>query len=72
MTMYSPGALAAGADTTSAIQNEDITYTATGAAIEKPVYPIEFQGTVERIRINARETGNVGAPGLLAIRVNFA
>ena len=72
-SQYAPGALAAGADTTSAVQRENITYTATGAAIEDFVYgPVDLNATVERIRIPAREIGNVGAPGTLEIEARFA
>ena len=67
---YAGGVLAAGADTVSFIQRERITYTATGAAQEAFVYgPLEFAGTVERLRINAAESGNVGAPGTLQIQI---
>lgn len=72
-SQYAPGALAAGVDTTSAVQRENITYTATAAAIEDFVYgPVDLDATVERIRIPARETGNVGAPGTLEIEARFA
>lgn len=67
-SIYASGAVVAGADTTSLVQRELQTYTATGAAAEDFVYgPIELNGTIERIRIRARESGNVGAPGTLQI-----
>lgn len=68
MALYSPGALAAGADVASNIQREAITYQATGAAIEMFVYgPVELRGTVERIRVACAEIGAVGTPGTLTI-----
>ena len=67
-SLYAAGAVAAGADSQSLVQREYQTYTATGAALEDFVFgPIELGGTIERIRVIARESGNVGAPGLLQI-----
>jgi len=67
-SLYTAGAVAAGADSQSLVQREYQTYTATGAALEDFVFgPIELAGTIERIRVTARESGNVGAPGLLQI-----
>lgn len=72
-SIYASGAVAAGADTTSLIQRELQSYTATGAAAEDFVYgPITLEGTIERIRIRARESGAVGTPGTLQIEANFA
>jgi hypothetical protein len=72
MSMYDPGVLAAGADVVSNIQRERVVYTATGAAIETFTYgPIMLQGNVERIRFVAAESGNVGAPGTLAVYADF-
>lgn len=68
MALYDAGAIVAGADTTSVIQREDVTYTATGAAAEYFTYgPVMLHGGVERVRIAARETGNIAAPGTLEI-----
>ena len=62
------GAFAAGADTVSGLQRlGPITYTATGAGQENVVYSLEVEHTVERIRVSARESGNVGAPGTCEI-----
>lgn len=67
-SLYSAGAVVAGADTGSDVQREYQTYTATGAGAEDFVYgPIELNGTIERIRVTAKESGNVGAPGTLSI-----
>ena len=67
-SVYAAGAVAAGADTQSRVQREYQTYQATGAALEDFVFgPIELNGTIERIRVGARESGNVGAPGTLQI-----
>lgn len=66
--VYASGAVAAGVDTQSRVQREFETYQATGAAAESfPIGPIELNGTVERIRVTARESGNVGTPGDLQI-----
>lgn len=65
--LYEPGLLAAGVDEVSLMQRESVSYTATGAAAEDffPT-PIDLAG-LERVRVRARETGNVGAPGTLSI-----
>jgi len=66
--VYAAGAVAAGADTTSRVQRELQTYQATAAATESfPIGPIELNGTVERIRVRAKESGVVGTPGTLQI-----
>jgi hypothetical protein len=70
--IYAAGAVAAGADTTSLVQRELQSYQATGAAAEDFLYgPIEIDGTVERIRILARESGVVLTPGTLQIQATF-
>lgn len=70
--LYSPSAVVPGADSQSDVQRETAEYQATGAAAESFVFgPIHLAGTVERIRISASETGNVAAPGTLAIQANF-
>ena len=62
------GAVAAGTDVTSLVQRNLATYTATGAAGESfGIGPFELRGTIERIRVGCRESGNVGAPGTLQI-----
>ena len=65
--LYEPGILAAGVDEVSLMQRESVSYTATGAALEDffPT-PIDLAG-LERVRVRARETGNVGAPGTLSV-----
>ena len=68
MTQYTAGVLAAGVDTQSRIQREYLTYQATAAGAETFVYgPVTIGGGVERMRVRARESGNVGAPGTLQI-----
>ena len=65
-------AVVPGADSQGDVQRNAMEYQATGAAIERFIYgPIDLGGAVERIRIAAAETGNVGAPGTLAITANF-
>ena len=72
-SVYAGGVLAAGADTQSRLQREFETYQATLAPAESFTYgPIMLEGTVERLRIAARESGNVGAPGTLQIEAVFA
>jgi len=67
------GAVAAGSDTTSAIQREEVEYQATGAGAETFVYgPIELRSNVERIRIPCAESGAVGTPGTVQITAVFA
>ena len=69
-SIYAAGAVAAGADTQSLVQREYQTYESQGAAAEDFVYgPIELGGTIERIRVRARESadGVQGTPGTLSI-----
>jgi len=70
--LYAAGALAAGVDTTSATQRELITYTATAAPAESFVYGPFALSNVERLRIMARESGNLAAPGTLQIELRIA
>ena len=68
-TIYQGAAVVVNADATSSVQREGIEYGATAAAAEEFSYgPLALKGTVERMRISARETGVVGNPGTLAIR----
>ena len=72
-SVYAGGILAAGADTQSRLQREFETYQATGAAIEAFTYgPIALAGTIERIRVRARESGDVQNLGTLQIQAQFA
>lgn len=67
-SLYAAGAVVAGADAQSRVQREYQTYQALLAAAEDFVYgPIALNGTVERIRVRARESGSVGNPGDLQI-----
>ncbi len=66
--LYASGGVVAGADTQSRIQREFETYASQGAAAEDFAYgPIALLGTVERVRIRARESGVAGTPGILQI-----
>ena len=68
-TIYSGGGVVINTDTTSSLQREGMEYGATAAAAEAITYgPIALDGTVERMRIPARETGVVGNPGTLEIK----
>jgi len=65
---YGVGIIAAGADTTSALQGEQIVFQATGAGQEIiPFTLTNLGGTVERIRIPCHEVGAVGTPGTLIV-----
>ncbi len=67
-SVYAAGAVAAGADTGSMVQREFQTYQPVGGAAEDFVYgPIALDGTVERVRVRARESGVPGTPGTLQI-----
>jgi hypothetical protein len=67
-SIYSAGVLAAGSDVQSEAQREYQTYEATGAVAESFTYgPIALEGTVERVRVRARESGAVADPGTLQI-----
>ena len=67
-SVYASGAVAAGVDTTSGVQRELQSFTSQGAAAEDFVFgPIALNGTIERIRVTARESGVVGTPGTLQI-----
>jgi hypothetical protein len=67
-SLYAAGAVAAGVDSQSRVQREFQTYQATAAGAEDFVYgPIALNGTVERIRIRARESGVPGTAGDLQI-----
>jgi len=68
MALYAAGVMAAGTDIQSNIQREYITYDSIGATAETFVYgPLDISKTVERMRIVARESGEVGNPGDLKI-----
>ena len=72
-SVYAGGLLAAGADTQSRLQREFETYQATAADAEAFAYgPIALNGTIERIRIAARESGDTDTPGTLQIEAVFA
>jgi len=63
-SIYGAGAVAAGADTTSNVQRELITYGSTAAGAETFVYgPVRLDGTVERLRVRCRESGVTATPG---------
>jgi hypothetical protein len=67
-SVYASGGVAAGVDTQSRVQREYQTYQATAAGAEDFVYgPIALNGTIERVRVRARESGIPGTPGDLQI-----
>jgi len=66
------GAVVAGADTQSLVQDGYDTFTSSGAAAETFTYgPVQLNGTVERCRIPCRESGDVQTPGTLAVVVEL-
>lgn len=72
MSVYSPGLVAVGADTTSGIQREQAEYGATAAAIERfTIGPIELGAGTERLRVACRESGVVGTPGVCEVEARF-
>ena len=71
-SLYASGAVAAGVDSQSRVQREYQTYASTGAGAEDFVYgPIAVNGTIERVRVTARESGVVGTPGTLQITMEL-
>ena len=69
-SVYASGGVALGADTQSRIQREYQTYGSQGAAAEDFAYgPIALKGTIERVRVRARESadGIIATPGTLQI-----
>lgn len=71
-TVYAPGMVVAGTDTTSNVQVENVTYDPTTVNQEAFVYgPVEITGDVERIRVPCREIGVTGTPGAAEIIAVF-
>ena len=70
--VYSPGAVASGADTLSNLQRDTIEYGSTAAGVEGVVYgPLQLRGGVERLRVACAESGAVGTPGTCQILARF-
>jgi len=63
MPLYDAGALVPGADATSQMQRENVTYDPTVATPETWPYPVALNGTVERLRVPCREIGDTDNPG---------
>jgi hypothetical protein len=72
MSVLNPGTLAAGTDIQGRFQAQYITYQAVGALQEAPIYTVALAEGIQRTRVRARESGNVGAPGTLGIIALFA
>lgn len=67
-SLQATGAVFAGADPQSLVQAEYQTFNPVGVGAETFTYgPIELAHTIERVRIVARESGQVGTPGTLAV-----
>ena len=72
-SIYAGGGVVAGADTQSRAQREYQNYASQGVAAESFSFgPIALEGTIERMRVRARETGAIGNPGTLQIQAVFA
>jgi len=70
--LFSPGAVASGADSLSNLQRESVEYGSTGAGAETVIYgPLELYGGVERLRVACAESGAVGTPGTAGIQARF-
>jgi hypothetical protein len=73
LAVYDSGNVIINADTTSNLQREDFSYGATTAAIERfPYGPIPIHGTAERLRVFAREIGDLATPGSCEIEARFS
>jgi len=70
--LYAPGTVASGSDTMSLVQRESIEYGSTGAGAELFTYPLELNGSWEKIRVSARETGAAGTPGTIKIDLSLS
>lgn len=72
MNLYASGLVVAGVDTASLDQRETITYTSQGVVAEPVVFGVVDLGqTIERVRIRARESGDLNDPGTLQIQVTL-
>ena len=70
--LYSPGAVASGADSLSNLQRESVEYGSTAAGAQTVIYgPVELRGGVERLRVACAESGAVGTPGTVGIEARF-
>ncbi|MCI0423903.1 MAG: hypothetical protein L0312_32615, partial [Acidobacteria bacterium] len=55
-----------GTDVSSDVQQEEVEYGSGGAAAEFFIYgPVRIVGALDKLRVNAKETGVVGTPGTL-------
>lgn len=66
-SLYAPGVIAPGEDSQSRVQREYQTYESFSADDDFVYGPIALNGTVERIRVRASESGVTGTPGNLQI-----
>ena len=67
-SLNAPGAVFINQDADSDVQREYTTYGATAAGAETFTFgPVLLSHTIERLRIRARESGQVGSPGTLAL-----
>lgn len=60
---FAVGAVAAGAETLSLVQQERMNYGSTGVAQENILLQADIRRGMERLRIGVREVGAVGTPG---------
>ena len=69
-TIYEASVIVPGVDTVSIVNSETFRYTAQGLAQEARVLgPIQISDGARWLRIGAAESGNLAAPGMLAIQV---
>jgi len=72
LSIQALGAVAPGADVESDVQAADFSFDPTTVNREYFSYgPITLGGTVERIRVAAQETGQVGTPGNCQVELRF-
>lgn len=72
-TRYSGGTVTTGANVSSDAQREEVEIGAAGAGEELYHYgPIRLERGLDQLRVNAKETGNTGAPGTLEIKAVFS
>ncbi len=65
-TRYAGGAVTTGTDVSSDVQQEEVEYGSGGAAAELFIYgPLRIVGALDKLRVNAKETGVTATPGTL-------
>lgn len=70
-SIYAPGLVVAGTDVQGTVQREYFTYTPLTLLAESFTVQIKFNGPIERLRVFARESGDVANPGNLQVEALF-